>query len=491
MNCKITEAAMKKILLLVCIFFFLFYQNEVKSADTKISSSVTIFQTAKDTNDRLSKKADLQFGHIPSERFNDNRLPSIFVDDHIQYQTIIGFGGAFTEAAAYTLSKLGPQNREKVFAAYFDSNEGNGYTLCRTHINSCDFSLGNYAYTEVDGDTNLTHFSLERDQKYLIPFIQEAMKITGTDLHIFASPWSPPAWMKTTGKMNQGGKLKPEYRSAWAKYYCRYIKEYQKLGIPIWGITVQNEPEATQTWDSCVYTAEEERDFVRDYLGPRLVKEGLSNVHLIIWDHNRNRMYERAKVVLDDPQAWPYVWGIGFHWYSGDNFDNVQMVHDAFPDKNLIFTEGCYWPFSMENIKNWDAGETYARSMIKDLNHWTVGWSDWNMLLDETGGPNHVSNFCLAPIIAETKNDVLHFMNSYYYIGHFSRFIRPGATRIICSSTLDDLEATAFLNKDGRIAVVVLNRSDHAIPFALKYQTKAVETASPAHSIETFIFASQ
>lgn len=480
------------IIVLVSILLFQFCRKEPQVSETThdkdVPTPIKVFQTANETNDRLTEKSNLEFTEIPSERFNDNRLPSILLDDSKKFQIVLGFGGAFTEAGAVTYFKLSPQNRRKIIKAYFDPEVGHGYTLCRTHINSCDFSLGNYAYAEVAGDTNLTNFSIERDEKYLIPFIKEARKKAGNNLKIFASPWSPPAWMKTTGKMNEGGKLKPEYRSTWARYYCLYIKAYQEKGIPIWGITVQNEPEATQPWESCVYTAEEERDFVRDYLGPTLTQEDLSHLNVVIWDHNRNRLYERAKVVLDDPKAAQYVWGVGFHWYAGDNFDNLQLVHDAYPEKKLLFTEGTYFPFSMANIETWNAGERYAESMIKDLNRWTVGWVDWNLLLDETGGPNHVGNYCFAPIHADTKNDSLYFMSSYYYIGHFSRFIRPGAVRIICASTHDNLETTAFLNTDGKIALVVLNRTDNDISFAIKYKNKAAEAKSLSHSILTFIF---
>jgi glucosylceramidase len=484
----------KKILILVFLSIILFFfscskeqQVANKRQNDDSSRFIKVFQTAKGTNDRLSEKPSLEFDEIPSERFNDNRLSSIVLDANKKFQTILGFGGAFTEASAVTFYKLSPQKRQKIIEVYFDPDVGHGYTFCRTHINSCDFSLGNYAYVEVADDTNLTTFSIERDEQHLIPFIKEAQKISGENLRIFASPWSPPAWMKTTGKMNEGGKLRPEYRSIWARYYCLYIKAYREKRIPIWGITVQNEPEAAQRWDSCIYTAEEERDFVRDYLGPMLVQENLSDINIIIWDHNRNRIYERAKVVLDDPKAAQYVWGVGFHWYAGDNFDNLQLVHDAYPDKRLLFTEGCYFPFDRENIESWEPGERYAESMIKDLNRWTVGWIDWNLVLDEQGGPNHVGNYVFAPIHANIENDSLHFMNSYYYIGHFSRFIRPGAVRIIAAPTHDDLETTAFLNTDGRIALVVLNRTDNDIPFAVKHNNEAAETRSLSHSILTFI----
>ena len=443
--------------------------------------SLKICRTAEQGGERLTELPIVSFGEEP-----DFYTPSVMVDKQRRFQKIEGFGGAFTEAAATTLYKMGPKNQAEIFRAYFDEKTGNGYSLCRTHINSCDFALGNYAYTEVAGDTEFKHFSLDRDRQALIPMIKEATRVAGGSLKLFASPWSPPAWMKTTEAMNCGGKLKPEYREAWARYYCKYIREYQREGIPMWGLTVQNEPEATQTWDSCVYTGEDERDFVRDHLGPALHQEGLGEVRVIIWDHNRDRMFERAKVVFDDPEAAKYVWGTGFHWYMGDFFENVQRVHDAYPDKQLLFTEGCQegGPHTGE----WGLGERYARSIINDLNRWTVGWVDWNLVLDETGGPNHVNNLCSAPILCDTRTDEVLFQSSYYYIGHFSRFIRPGAERILCASTLDELETTAFVNPDGEVAVVVLNRSEKCVSFAMKFEGGAAMVESLPRSIMTLRF---
>ncbi len=440
---------------------------------------ITAYLTCKDTDDRLTAQAPLAPVAEP-----DFSVPSVMVDPQVQYQTIEGFGGAFTEATATTVYKMPKDVQAEILRAYFDPVVGHGYTLCRTHINSCDFALGNYAYNEVDGDFALEQFDISRDRTALIPLIKEAFAVAGP-LKLFASPWSPPAWMKTTGMMNLGGKLRPECRAAWAEYYCRYIAEYAREGIPIWGLTVQNEPEASQSWDSCIYTGEDERDFVRDYLGPALHKHGLWNVKLMIWDHNRDRMYERAKAVFDDPDAARYVWGTAFHWYMGDFFDNVQCVHDAWPDKALLFTEGCQeWG---THIGSWEVGERYGKSMLNDLNRWTVGWVDWNMVLDETGGPNHVNNLCSAPIIADTQAGTLYYHSSYYYIGHFARFIRPGARRLLCSSTRDELEVTAFRNVDGSIAVVVMNRSENGIDFALKIDGNTIMTSSPARSIQTFV----
>lgn len=439
------------------------------------------FCTAYDTTYRLSELDPINVD--VNAKFSG---PSVFIDTSVKFQQILGFGGAFTEAASVTLDKMPAHLRQEILDAYFSPNTGNAYTLCRTPINSCDFSLGNYAYTEVDGDVALKHFSIERDRQSLMPMIQDAIKLSGGQLTLFASPWSPPAWMKTNGMMNNGGKLRPEYRQAWADYYVRYIQEYGHEGIPIWGLTVQNEPEASQTWDSCLYTGEEERDFVKHYLGPTLHAAGLGDIKVIIWDHNRDQLFERAKIVLDDPEAAHYVWGTGFHWYCGEHFDNVQLTHDAYPDKHLIFTEGCQE--GGPHLGAWNTGERYAHSIINDLNRWTEAWVDWNLVLDETGGPNHVNNFCSAPIIADTTAGEVLYQSAYYYIGHFSRFIHPGASRVACAKTLDSLEATAFLNTDGTVAVVVLNRSEQAIDFVLKSQELQAKISIPARAIKTFIF---
>jgi glucosylceramidase len=333
----------------------------------------------------------------------------------------------------------------------------------------------------------LRHFSIDRDRQALIPMIKAAQQAAGRPIKLLASPWSPPAWMKTNGRMAGGGKLKPVFRKAWAQYYCRYIRAYQEEGIPIWGLTVQNEPLATQVWQSCIYTAEEERDFVRDYQGPPLELDGLSDVHLLIWDHNRDLMVERASTVLSDSRAAQYVWGTAFHWYVTDRFDNVQLVHDLFPDKKLLFTEGCQE--GGPHLGEWHMGERYARSMINDLNRWSVGWIDWNLLLDSGGGPNHVGNFCSAPILADTESGELHYQSSYYAIGHFARFIQPGARRILCATSHDALEAAAFLNPDGQIAVVVLNQTDLTGPVALKVDGAMEVVTCPAHSISTLVAA--
>ncbi|MDD5350954.1 MAG: glycoside hydrolase family 30 protein [Chthoniobacteraceae bacterium] len=443
--------------------------------------AIRVFLTARDTSDRLAEKAPLSI--VPGK---ESGGVAVYADPAARFQEIEGFGGAFTEAAATTLQKMSPASQERILAAYFGREQGHGYSLCRTHINSCDFALGNYAYTETPGDTGLCDFSLERDRQALLPMIQRALKTAGGEpFKLFASPWSPPAWMKTTGQMNRGGKLKPEYRQAWANYYVRYIQEYAKAGVAIWGLTVQNEPEAAQRWDSCIYSAREESDFVRDYLGPTLENAGLGHVKIIIWDHNRDQLVRRAAAAYGDPAASRYIWGTGYHWYCDDKFDNLQLHHDAWPEKKLLFTEGCQE--GGPHLGSWLTGERYARSMIQDFNRWAVGWTDWNLLLDEQGGPNHVGNFCSAPIVADTRTDEVLFQSSYYYIGHFARFVRPGARRILCSTTRDALEATGFVNPDGTVVVVLMNRTE--TPFAVSLETPAgvAEVTAPRRSIATFV----
>ncbi len=410
---------------------------------------------------------------------------SLYLNPAKTFQSLEGFGGAFTEAAAVTWQGLSPERRAEVLRAYFDTTCGHGYTFCRVHMNSCDFAMGNYAHVEQAGDIDLSSFNIRRDRQALLPMIQAAQKTAGRSLQLLVSPWSPPAWMKSNGTMNDGGHLLAQYRDAWARCYVKFIQAYEAQGVPVWGVSVQNEPEAVQRWDSCIYTAEEERDFVRDHLGPTLHQAGLGHIKIVVWDHNRDRLVERADVVYSDPQSAKYVWGAGFHWYCGDHFDHVQLLHDAWPDKQLLFTEGCQE--GGPHLGEWELGERYARSMIQDLNHWTVGWIDWNLLLDHSGGPNHVGNLCSAPVMADVQHDTLLYQNSFAYLGHFSRFIRPGARRVLCAATLEVLECTAFLNTDGSLAVVALNRSESAVDYTLRVGGLQYAITLPARAIATYV----
>ena len=443
-----------------------------------LDNSTTIYLTSKESKARIKK--------IPeSELLHDSKTESrsIKVDKNLTRQSILGFGGAFTEASASIYDQLETDKKNEIIQAYF-GDSGNQYNMGRTHINSCDFSLGNYALCEQE-DRKLTDFSIERDKKMLIPFIKEALKKASSPIFLMASPWSPPPWMKTNDQMNHGGKLKEEFQDTWAEYYCKYIEFYERDGIPIWGISVQNEPEAVQTWDSCIYTGEEERDFIKNFLGPALKRNKYLDKKLVIWDHNRDVMVERSRAVLSDPDAAKYVWGTGFHWYNGDHFDEVQKVHDEFPDKELIFTEGCQE--GGPHNGSWDLGERYATSIINDLNRYTVAWIDWNLLLDERGGPNHVRNYCSAPIIVNTKTQELLYQSSYFYLGHFSRFFSRGDKIIECENTSNQLLSLSGINKNGRLTTTIMNKEEDSIPFLYDNGSEKKSYSIPPRSIITII----
>src|SRR3989440_10746284 len=234
----------------------------------------------------------------------------VFIDPARKFQSILGIGGALTDASAETFAKLPKAKQQEILKAYFDSSTGIGYTLARTNIHSCDFSSGSYTYVD-EGDQELRSFSVNHDKQFRIPFIKQALAAAGGKLKIFGSPWSPPAFMKSNHDMLHGGKLKPEFYQSWANYFAKFIKAYESEGIPIWGITIQNEPMATQRWESCIYSAEEERDFLKNYLGPTMKSERLGDKKIIVWDHNRDLIYQRAPTILTDPKAAHDVRGIG------------------------------------------------------------------------------------------------------------------------------------------------------------------------------------
>jgi glucosylceramidase len=432
---------------------------------------------------KTAKNSGFQTVVTPIGQDKSTSTTTIQVDKDKRFQTILGFGGAFTEAAAYTLSRMSEANQQEILRAYFDPNEGLGYNIGRVAIHSCDFALENYTYIE-DGDTTLSTFDIARERRWVIPMIQEAERIAGQPIQLLASPWSPPAWMKTNNDMNHGGKLKPEYRDVWARYYVKFLDALKAEGLTPFAITVQNEPAAVQIWDSCIYTAEEERDFIKHHLGP-VMKDHHPDIHIVIWDHNRDILVERGDTVLQDEEARAYVWGTGLHWYVSEAFENLTTLHNLHPDKHLIFTEGCIE--GGVHLGAWHTGERYARNMIGDFRNYNEGYLDWNLVLDETGGPNHVGNFCDAPIICDTTTDTIHYESSYYYIGHFSRHIQVGAIRTESIGQSDTLQHVSFLNPDGSEVLVVLNETDETKHLHVRFTDEDAVIVLEPHSISTLV----
>jgi glucosylceramidase len=349
----------------ITFLFLLLFENTTaqvtKPANAFFSTAgknVVVYTTAKNTSYRLSKIQEAVFKPKP-QPFENEII--IFADPDKTFQTFLGIGGALTDAAAETFAKLPASKQDELLRAYFDKEKGIGYTLARTNIHSCDFSSDSYTYIS-EGDTALKTFSLEHDKNFKIPFIKKVMAAAGGKLTLFASPWSPPAFMKTNNDILHGGHLKKEFYQPWANYFTRFIKAYEAEGIPIWGITIQNEPMATQTWESCIFTGEEERDFLKYNLGPAMQKAGLGNKKIIGWDHNRDLLYQRASTLLKDKDAAKYLWGIGIHWYEpwsgGDPmYDNLKLVHETFPAANLLFTEGCADSFDSNKFSDWKLGK--------------------------------------------------------------------------------------------------------------------------------------
>lgn len=419
---------------------------------------------------------------------NDNWVPNqLRISDKTTFQEVFGLGGAITEASAYVWSKMSKENQEKMIDLYF-GKEKSAYNFCRIHIQSCDFALDNYAYIDDPNDKELKTFSIERDRKYIIPLIKAALA-KNPDIEFLATPWSPAGFMKTNGEMNHGGKLLPEYAQMWADVIAKYVRTYKDEGINITRLTVQNEPAAVQTWDSCIYSAEEEAEFVINHLKSALKAQGLDDVKINIWDHNKELLIDRATASLATEEAKAVIDGIAFHWYAGDYFEDVQEVRRLFPDKELIFTEGCVEYSNDKTGTQISRAERYAHDMIGNFNNGTNGFTDWNIFLDSEGGPNHVGNFCDAPIMCDYDKNTFDIHKSYYYIRHFSQFIKKGAIRIFAGRANDKIEVTAFKNPDGEKVIVILNKTDSEQPFNLIENDHTYSGNAPKHSIQTIVWS--
>jgi glucosylceramidase len=452
------------------------------------AATVQVWTTSPAPGQRLvaTQTLTLQAGRQPPE--SDI---SVFVRPAQRYQPLLGIGGAITDASAEVFAGLSPARQAELMTAYYDPQRGIGYSLARTTIHSSDFGSESFTYID-DGDASLKTFSVAHDRRQRLPMLKAAIAAAGGHLTLYASPWSAPAFMKTNGSLLQGGKLKPEYADAWAHYIARFVHAYEREGIPVWGITVQNEPMAVQRWESMIFTAEEERDFLKNHLGPVMQQEGLEDRKIIVWDHNRDLMVQRAAVIFDDPDASRFAWGLGFHWYEtwagGEPMHaNVAAVHRAWPDKHLLLTEATVEGFDPARLHDWKNAERYGSQIIRDFQAGAEGWTDWNVLLDERGGPNHVGNYCFAPVHADTRTGELVYTPSFWYLGHFSKFIRPGAQRVEATSSRSTLLTTAFANVDGRLAVVVMNPTDQPIANRLFLDAEEAAVTIPGHGIQTLV----
>ena len=403
-------------------------------------------------------------------------------------QEFYGFGGAFTEAAAWCFEKLPKDKRRQALEAYFGP-KGLGYTLGRVHMNSCDFALGNYACVEDPDDENLESFSVAHDERYLIPLILSAQEAAGQQIGLMLSPWSPPGFMKTNGDMNNGGALKPEWRRRWAACMAKYASYYRSRGCQVRLMTVQNEAAAAQCWDSCIYTAQEEGSFAVSELAPALEAAGCGDIRILAWDHNKEILPYRAAEVFAQPGAEKAIGGFAVHWYTGDHFEALRLMKERWPQKELWFSEGCVEYGRFGDMDSQKKAEMYAHDILGNLNAGISGSIDWNLLLDAQGGPNHAGNFCESPMMLTEDGNDFKLQTEYYYIGQFSRFIRPGAVCLGSSIYCSGVEAVAFENTDGSRGTVLLNRTDGELPVSVTQDGKEAYTfALGAHSIGTLVW---
>lgn len=417
----------------------------------------------------------------------ENQVVNLYPD--ITFQSFEGFGGAITDAAGYVYSLMNEEQRREVIETYF-SPEQMQYGLVRIHMDSCDFSTEMYEAMSDPRDRGLDSFSFAQTEKYILPMLADAQKAAGKPLKLMLSAWSPPAFMKTNHSRIKGGRLKPEYRDFWADYICRYIEEFQKRGYQVQRISVQNEPNAVQTWDSCLFTAEDEKIFLRDSLHPALLAHGLGHIEVFIWDHNKERIYERVRDTIDESTRG-MVAGAAFHWYSGDHFGALDLVRRQYPDLKLITSESCIEYRFHASDDEFGNNAKLAHELMGDLNHGMNAFYDWNILLDERGGPNRVGNWCYAAFMYDTKAKKLNskLLQRYYY--HFSHYIAPGAKRIALSKYTDGLEATAFRNPDGTIAVVLFNGGTEDLPVNLRLDGQLAAFTLEGRTIATGIINSK
>ncbi|WP_111708556.1 glycoside hydrolase family 30 protein [Lutibacter citreus] len=461
---------------------------------------------------------------------------SLQINPNLKFQEYVGFGASFTESSAWNLATIPKTLRKEVLTRLFSPTEGAGFSLTRTHINSSDYSNSHYTYVK-SGDTSLSTFSINEDMKGftgkendqvrgieliepnydIIPMILEAKSIKGADFNIIASPWSPPSWMKSgeTSEMTNGTLL-PKYYGVWAKYLSKYVSAYAEQGIDLWGITPQNEPLHAHNarWDSNGFTAKQGRDFLRDYLGPQLVKDGHlklndldAGLRVLIYDHNKSSMNDYVRVTYSDVEAAKYAWGTGFHWYANSELeennwfkDELDILRTTWANKGMIHTEssididannpiGQYWRESTDYAGTFVPFDTYALDIITDVNHGVQGYIEWCMILSNKGQPNPYDNFNSAPVLINPVTDQVIYTPLYYLISHFSKFIRPGAHRIeLVGEELEGLAYTAAINTDGSIAVVVFNRTSEPLELEITLQSTTHKIQIAPRALQTINF---
>ncbi|XP_015794414.1 glucosylceramidase-like [Tetranychus urticae] len=455
-------------------------------------------------------------------RLNLNRLsrplfpPSLVVTLRLndRRQTIHGFGGAFTDATGLNLATLPMALRDQIMRDYF-STDGIDYSIGRVPIAGTDFSARVYSYDDNNGeeDLELKNFALQpEDINLKIPMIKRALELKNGPFRLLCSPWSSPGWMKTNGNIIGAGFLKGvpggPYYKAWAKYLVKFLDSYSKEGINFWAMTTQNEPNIAIEigiflLHNLRFTPENMRDWVKYDLGPELEKAGYGRdkLNLLLLDDNRQLLVNYTQIVLKDETAASFINGIAFHWYKINNqphYNELNVVHNNFPNHFLISTEACEGYQSSSAIKaqlgNWTRAETYAKDIIKDLNRYTTGWVDWNLVLDTKGGSSYENNSADALILVDTDRKIYYRNPMFYSLGHFSKFIPPGSVYIghQVQGNSRGVYLAAFEDPSNQMVIVILNTNDYPVNLIInKFAQVPVPITLDGHSIRTLLTPSR
>ena len=461
--------------------------------------SVRVFQSTK-SGQRFNFKVT-QLHNSGFQNYKDSSV-TITLNPYKTFQTIKGFGGAITDAAAINIKSLKNSAAEDHLINSYYGVAGIEYNLGRVPIASCDYSIREYTYLDTEDNFNLSTFALAiEDIAYKIPVLHAIFSASHKPVSLYASPWTAPAWMKTNnneiGISWLKGKPGDKYHKTWAQYFVRFFEEYSKLGIKFWGVTVQNEPSngliVPSFWQSTGFTSQMERDFVKLDLGPALQGSAITkDLKVMILDDQRVFLPTWVENVLSDPDAAKYVSGIGVHWYQ-NRFAGPALLTDThykFPDTFILATEACNkWKPDRHHLGNWTEGVLYSSDIIDNLNHWAVGWVDWNMALNLDGGPNWAHNYDNSPIIVNSTAGEFYKQPMYYHLGHFSKFLPEGSVIIHSETNIaSSLKFISAITPSKEKVLVILNRSSKDVPITVLDSPHHFNYTVPGDAILTFLW---
>jgi glucosylceramidase len=437
------------------------------------ASEVRWWSSSQDLGARLTPQPPLRFARVERP---DGR--AVRVEDGTTFQSVLGMGSSLEHSTCYNLSLLPAHRRDGVIERLVHPTSGIGMNLMRLAIGTSDFAPGPfYTYDDVpDGeeDLRLDRFSIDRDREYVLPVVKAAQRLN-PELRFFASPWTPPPWMKTNGKYG-GGRLRPERYPHYAEYLARFIEAYRAEGIEIYAITVQNEPGfGPGAYPSCVWTAAQQRDFIRDHLGPLFRRRGITT-RIWVFDHNFNNPGFPA-TILRDPAAAAYVDGSAFHLYEGRP-EAMSAVQREFPSKGVYFTEGSVY------------GAKGAAEIIEYFRNWSRSYNAWVTMIDHEGKPN-VSGFheCDPTIVVLDRRTLTpEYRADYYIYGQLMKFVAAGAVRVASSGPRAGPAHVAFRNPDGQLVLVVANPEPRATPLAVEWNGGTFTVTLAAASVATFVW---